>query len=98
MITLNSCGYLTNRGAMLMLNNKVKDGDILKLQVNLSQGRVCWFCNDVEVGVADMGPLNKEEVYVVIGLGFYGDEVEILESEMPKKTQEIAHETYTKEL
>lgn len=62
-----------------MLNNaKVKAGDTLKLQVNISQGRVSWFCNDVEVGVADMGPLSKEEVYVVIGLGFFGDEVEIL--------------------
>lgn len=62
----------------MLSNAKVKAGDIIKLQVNLSQGRVSWFCNDVEVGVADMGALNKEEVYVVIGLGFFGDEVEVL--------------------
>jgi hypothetical protein len=65
---------VTNRGAMTMINSaKVKAGDTLKLQVNMSQGRVSWSCNDVEVGAADMGPLNKEEVYVVIGLGFFGD-------------------------
>lgn len=80
MITLNSCGYITNRGAMTLFNYaKMKAGDTVKLQVNMSQGRVFWYCNDVEVGTADMGPLNKEEVYVVIGLGFFGDEVEILE-------------------
>lgn len=30
------------------------------MQMNLNQGVITWFCNDIEVAVADMCPLNKE--------------------------------------
>jgi hypothetical protein len=84
---------------MLMTVAKIKPGDTLKLQVNLSQGVVAWFCNDVEVAVADMGPLNKEEVFVLIGLGYFGDEVEVLQSEPSKRSVDVVvHDTYAKEL
>lgn len=75
MISFNSCGYVTNRGAMVMTNARVKQGDTIKMLVNLSQGVITWFCNDIGVAMADMGALNKEEVFAVIGLGYFGDEV-----------------------
>lgn len=60
MICLNSCGYVINRGAMIHTTAKIKSGDIIKMQMNLNQGVITWFCNDIEVAVADMCPLNKE--------------------------------------
>lgn len=59
LLSLNSCGYLTNRGAIVMTPARVRPGDTLKMSVNLSQGLVEWFCNDVGVAVADMGALAK---------------------------------------
>jgi hypothetical protein len=75
MISINSCGYVTNRGGMVMTSARIKQGDIIKMLVNLSQGVITWSCNDVQVAVADMGPLNKEDVFPFIGLGYFGDEV-----------------------
>ena len=76
MVCLNSCGYVINRGAMT-LNSiaKIKSSDVIKMFVNKSQALVRWFCNDIEVAVADMGSMSKEEIYPIIGLGYFNDEV-----------------------
>lgn len=54
---------------------KIKSLDTVKMLVNKSQGLVRWFCNDIEIAVADMGYLSKEEIYPIIGLGNFNDEV-----------------------
>lgn len=54
---------------------KIKNTDVIKMLVNKSQALVRWFCNDIEVAVADMGSLSKEEIYPMIGLGYFNDEV-----------------------
>lgn len=56
-----------------MSNAKIKSKDIVKMVVNLSQGIIQWFCNDIEVAVTDMGSMNKEQVFPMVGLGFFGD-------------------------
>ena len=76
---------MTNRGAMHMSNAKIKGKDIVKMVVNLSQGIIQWFCNDIEMATADMGSMNKEEVFPMVGLGFFGDELEVLQAEKPKE-------------
>jgi hypothetical protein len=80
---------------MVMSNTaKIKSNDVVKMLVNKSQGLVRWFCNDIEVAVADMGSLNKDEIYPIVGLGYFNDEIEILQLDQPNLSLEV-HETYT---
>jgi hypothetical protein len=39
---------------------KIKNGDIIKVLVNRSQGLVKWFINDIESALADLGLLSSE--------------------------------------
>jgi hypothetical protein len=41
-----------------------------------------------------MGSLNKDEIYPIVGLGYFNDEIEILQLEQPNLSLEV-HETYT---
>jgi len=58
-ISLNSCGYLVNRGIMTMTNSNIKSGDVIKMLVDRSAGEVRWSVNDIEVCLAEIGNLLK---------------------------------------
>jgi hypothetical protein len=45
---------------MTPTNARIKNGDIIKVLVNRSQGFIKWFINDVEVALADLGLLSSE--------------------------------------
>jgi hypothetical protein len=38
LISFNSCGYIINRGMMIMSNGRIKNGDIVKMIVNIPRG------------------------------------------------------------
>ena len=46
-VSINSCGYLVNRGLMSTFNGKIKSGDIVRMIVSLPMGEIRWFCNDM---------------------------------------------------
>ena len=80
LISINSCGYLINRGRMSTFSGKIKSGDTLRMLINRSLGEVRWYCNDMELAAAEMGPLKQNLLYPFLGLGNFLDEVELLHS------------------
>jgi hypothetical protein len=58
-ISINSCGYVVNKGVMSPFAGRMKTGDVVRMVVSPSIGDVRWFCNDIEVAVAEMGPLSQ---------------------------------------
>lgn len=90
LVCINSCGYIINQGAMMFSPlAKIKSGDAVKMIVNKSQGIIRWFCNDIEIATADMGYFRHESIYPIIGLGCFGDEIEVLKCEPPKNIDKV---------
>lgn len=75
LISLNSCGFIINRGIINMSNGKIKNGDIIKVVIDTFKGFIRWYCNDIEVALADLGIMKLEKLFPFIGLGYFSDEV-----------------------
>ncbi len=46
-ISINSCGYVFNRGLMSTFSGRIKSGDVVKMLVSLPLGEIRWYCNDM---------------------------------------------------
>ena len=73
LISINSCGYVVNRGKMSVFPGRVRIDDVVKMIVSISSEEVRWFCNDIELARAELGSLKKETMYPLIGLGNFCD-------------------------
>jgi len=60
LISLNSCGYVINRGAMVPFGWKIKSGDQLDMLVCTSTNEIKWVCNNIELAHAELGSLRDE--------------------------------------
>ena len=79
-ITIAGSGptYTLTRGAGSWLSDGIKNGDVIRMLVDTHMGEIRWSRNDIEVAICDMGSLKREEVYPLVGLGYFGDEIDIL--------------------
>lgn len=60
LISLNSCGYVINRGAMVSYSWKIKPGDQLSMLVCTSTNEIKWICNNIEMAHAELGSMRHE--------------------------------------
>ena len=95
LISIVSCGYVVNRAKMTAFKVPIANGDTIKMLKNRS-GELRWYCNDIEIAVADLGPSKDDNLYPMIGLGHLCDEVELIAGKYGGHEKD--HEGYRREL
>ena len=63
---------------MISMEYKLKSKDYIRMLVDTFKGEIRWICNEIEIGMADIGTVKHLELFPMIGLGCFGDEVEII--------------------